>query len=258
MVAKISALPIDEEEDRKLMFKHGILAFERMRLRGSTNELAEGFDNIDTLLTLLADRDVLEATLYRDIVKTRLEAIKSFQGLVDNDQKEKVLQEYLFDHLWLLDPSWERANGSEIMESRLISAGVITDDMTEKEKLGRVDIKYRTTAGKHIIVELKKSGRKMKLIDLQGQGQTYVDKLRKICVQLGEQTPNIEVVFVIGIPVDEEGSNAERIKASMDAVSPGSRIKHYDELIKGAQDAYSEYLEKSKELDKLDSIVEKI
>ncbi len=41
-------------------------------------------------------------------------------------------------------------------------------------------------------------------------------------------------------------------------VSPGSRIKHYDGLIKGAQEAYSEYLEKSKELDNLDNIVDRI
>jgi hypothetical protein len=141
------------------------------------------------------------------------------------------------------------------MESRLIDAGVLTDDLTEKEKLGRVDIAYRTNAGKHIIVELKKADRKMKLLELQAQGQTYVDKLRKILLQQGESDPNIEVVFVVGKPLDEEASNPDRLKASMDAISPGSRIKHYDALIRGAQEAYSAYIEKTKELDKLEAIV---
>lgn len=255
LIAKLSSLPIEEEEDRKLMYRHGILAFERMKLSGSTEEFVASVDNVDKLLSVLADRDALEASLYRDIVKSRLEAIRDFQNLVDEDAKEKALQQYLFDHMWLLDPSWERATGSEIMESRLTEVGVIVSDLTEKESLGRVDIKYRTMAGKHIIVELKKAGRKMKLLELQEQGQTYVDKVRKILASQNEMTPNIEVVFVLGKPVDEETSNPERLKSSMMAISPGSRIVHYDTLIHGAQLAYSGYLEQSKKLDRLEKIV---
>lgn len=255
LISKLSALPVDDEEDRKVLYRHGILAFERMQLRGSSDELARHVDNVEKLLTLLADRDALEASLYRDIVKSRLEAIKEFQSLIDEDAKERVLQKYLFDHLWLLDPAWDRATGSPIMESRLIAEGILTDDMTKKEELGRVDIAYRTNAGKHIIVELKKVGRKMRLLELQDQGQTYVDKLRKILVQMGESDPDIEVVFVLGKTVDEETSNPERLKASMAAISPGSRIKHYDALILGAQVAYSAYIEKTKVLDKLEDIV---
>lgn len=258
LIAKLSALPVDEEDDRRLMYRHGILAFERMRLRGSTEELVDSVHDVDKLLTVLADRDALEASLYRDIVKSRLEAIKDFQGIVDEDAKEKVLQQYLFDHLWLLDPSWDRATESEIMESRLLEAGIIVDDLTEKEKLGRVDIAYRTNAGKHIIVELKKAGRKMKLLELVEQGQTYVDKLRKILLAQGDNSPNIEVVFVLGKPVDDEGDNPDRVKASMTSISAGSRIVHYDSLIQGAQNAYSEYLKKSRELDRLESIANRI
>ena len=255
LISKLSALPIDDEEDRKVLYRHGILAFERMQLRGSSDELARHVDNVEKLLTLLADRDALEASLYRDIVKSRLEAIKEFQSLIDEDAKERVLQKYLFDHLWLLDPAWDRATGSPIMETRLIAEGILTDDMTKKEELGRVDIAYRTNAGKHIIVELKKVGRKMRLLELQDQGQTYVDKLRKILVQMGESDLDIEVVFVLGKTVDEETSNPERLKSSMAAISPGSRIKHYDALILGAQVAYSAYIEKTKVLDKLEDIV---
>ena len=141
-----------------------------MRLRGSTEEFIAGVHDIDKLLSVLADRDALEASLYHDIVKSRLDAIKDFQGIVDEDTKERVLQEYLFDHLWLLDPAWERATDSEVMESRLIEEGVFTDDLPQKEKLGRVDIAYRTNAGKHVVVELKRAGRKMKLLELQEQG----------------------------------------------------------------------------------------
>jgi hypothetical protein len=255
LISKLGALPVDDEEDRKLLYRHGVLAFERMKLRGSTEDLANNFESVEKLLEILADRDALEASLYRDIVKSRLEAIRGLQDLVDDDAKERALQIYLFDHLWLLDPSWERATGSEIMESRLAEEGVIVSDFTEKEALGRVDIAYRTMAGKHIIVELKKAGRKMKLLDLQEQGMTYVDKLRKILAAQGISNPDIEVIFVLGKTVDEETQNPERLKSSMAAVSAGSRIVHYDTLIHGAQVAYAEYLERSKALDKLDEIV---
>ena len=258
MISKISALPLDEEDDRKLMYRHGIFAFERMRLRESTEEFVASIDQVEKLLAVLSDRDALEAGLYRDIVRSRLEAIKDFQGVVDEDAKEKALQKYLFDHLWLLDPAWERATGSELMESRLMSEGVITEDLTEKDKLGRVDIAYRTNAGKHIIVELKRANRKMKLSELFEQGQQYSDKLKKLLVAQGNKSPNIEVVFVLGRVLDEEEKNPERIKHTMDAIAPGSRVKYYDSLIQGAQEAYSEYLEKSKELDKLQYLVDQI
>lgn len=258
LIAKLSALPVDQEEDRKLMYRHGILAFERMKLRGSAEELAAHVHDIDKLLVILADRDSLEASLYRDIVKSRLDAIKDFQVIADDNAKESVLQKYLFDHLWLLDPAWERATASEVMETRLSTEGVLTENMTEKEKLGRVDIAYRTMAGKHIIVELKRVKRKMKLLELQEQGQTYVDKLKKILLAQGDGTPNIEVVFVLGEPIDEEKNNSERLKSSMAAISPGSRIVHYDSLIRGAQEAYHEFLNKSKQLDKLERIVDRI
>lgn len=258
LIAKLSALPVDDEDDRKLMYRHGILAFERMKLRGSTEEFVTSVESADRLLAVLADRDSLEASLYRDIVKSRLDAIRDFQTIIDEDAKERVLQKYLFDHLWLLDPAWERATGSQIMESRLTTEGVLVEDLTEKERLGRVDIAYRTQAGKHVIVELKKVGRKMGLLELVEQGQTYVDKLKKILREQNVTTPDIEVVFVLGKTVDEELTNPERLKASMASIAPGSRIVHYDTLIRGAQEGYSAYIDQSKALDKLEKIVDRI
>ena len=44
--------------------------------------------------------DELEATLYYQIIKERIEIIKKFQQITDDDMREKVIQEYLFNHLW--------------------------------------------------------------------------------------------------------------------------------------------------------------
>ncbi len=258
MIAKLGALPMDDGDDRKLLYRHGILAFERMKLRGSADEFVGNLEDTDGLLQLLAGRDALEAALYRDIVLSRLEAVRAFQGLVDKDVVERVLQKYLFDHLWLLDAAWERATGSELIESRLREHGVIVDDLTAKEKLSRVDIAYRTNAGKHIIVELKRAQRLPKLLELQKQGSGYVDKLKKILRSQGEKAPNIEVVFVLGRAIPELKEDPARAKHQLEAISPGSRITYYDALIKGAEMAYSEYLEAGKRVDQIQEIVDRI
>ncbi|HGY6114093.1 TPA: ATP-binding protein, partial [Escherichia coli] len=119
MIAQIESLPLeDKPQEKKELFKHAIFAFERLRIKEMSQELADAvFFNAEKLLPLLEKQDDLEATLYYEIAKSRVDVIQSFKGLVDNDEKEKVLQRYLFEHLWLLDPSWERIDGSPIMES---------------------------------------------------------------------------------------------------------------------------------------------
>lgn len=85
-----------------------------------------------------------------------------------------------------------------------------------------------------------------------------MDKLKKILREQNLTSPDIEVVFVLGKAVDEEASNPDRLKSSMESIAPGSRIVHYDTLIRGAQEAYSAYIDQSKSLDKLENIVNRI
>lgn len=43
----------------------------------------------------------------------------NFNRLVDETLYERVLQEHIFDRLWLFDPAWDRATGERHMEERL-------------------------------------------------------------------------------------------------------------------------------------------
>ena len=252
MIENIRRLGIEEDSNRKILYKHGILAFERMKLRGSTSEFIASIGDPDKLLQILGEADALEASLYLEITKGRLEAIKAFESFVDENHKERVLQEYLFTHLWLLDPAWDRVEDSVRREKFLKALQAEKDE----EKLGRVDITYKTYAGKHIIVELKRAKRKMRVEELIAQGGKYVTLLEKNLPHPKNGTEhNIEVIFVLGQQV--EGKPAS-IKGHMDAIAPGSRIVLYDELINNARNAYQEYLNKYKESDRIAKIIDKL
>ena len=258
LIGKLRALPLDDIEQRKVLYRHGILAFERLKIVGLTSELAESVHDPEGLLRILGDSDALEGSLYIDIVRSRLDVLKILRELVDDNAKERVLQEYLFDHLWLLDPAWERATGSELMEHRLAGHGVFESDEQRCEELGRVDIMYRTAAGKHIIVELKRAGRQMKLEELEHQGRKYVDGLQSILLNMDEAHPSIEVVFVLGKPLREEASNRVRLEHAMNSISLGSRVTHYDTLIRRAEQSYQEFLDQSSTLDNITQVVDQI
>ena len=114
-------------------------------------------------------------------------------------EKEKVLQKHLFTHLWLLDPGWERAAGSERIEQTLKRQyTAFKPGLSDKESKGRVDIRYRTNAGEHIIVELKRAGRQLSVHELVEQGNKYRTGLWKCLESAGFPQPHIAIVFVVG------------------------------------------------------------
>jgi len=248
--------PDAEDEARKTLLRHSILGFERLRLRGDEEELERALaTGIDALLKLLADKDSLEASFYRDIVNNRLEVIKRLHALTDENVKERVLQEYLFDHLWLLDPAWERATGSEAMEERLRLKEPFRDDEETKANYGRVDIRYRTVAGKHVIVELKRASVNPDIFDLAKQGAKYVDALKEVLPAEEKDRALVEVVFVVGSNPD---APSDRIESVMNGVAPGSRILTYEQLIIRAKQAYSEYLHRMAEADRIEAMLSEI
>jgi hypothetical protein len=244
----------DHEENQRTLLRHAIFGFERLRIRGDAEELERALsEGVDSLLRLLADRDSLEASLYRDIVRNRLEVIGELQKLVDANHPERVLQKYLFDHLWLLDAAWERATGSEEMERRLRLKDSFKDDDETKNKYGRIDIRYRTVAGKHVIVELKRASVRTRIYELAEQGAKYVDAMKEILPPEEKDRAQIEVVFVVGAnPPDP----SQRIEDAMNSVSPGSRIMSYDLLTRMARSAYASYLEGARKADRIDLMFE--
>ncbi len=252
LLQKIATLEIEDDENqdnRKMLLRHAIFGFERLRLRGDEEELERALEaGVNDLLCLLSGKDDLEAALYFDIVSNRLEIIKILNQFVDEDQKERVLQEYLFNHLWLLDPSWERAAEAPSMEERLRLCPGLEDNEETKATYGRIDIRYRTISGKHVIIELKRASVITSIFTLAEQGSKYVDALKKILPMDARNRSVIEVVFVIGKPLPED---RDRVFSILNGVSPGSQIVTYEQLIQSAKASYDEYIVRAERADRI-------
>jgi hypothetical protein len=211
---------------------------------------------LDVIGQAFASIDELEAAQYGEIAKGRVTVIKSFKGLVDDDEKEKILQQHLFEHIWLIDPSWERAATNVLIEERVTKEfEKITEKLTEPEKKARWDIKYRTAAGKHIIIEMKRYSVSVTIGQLLDQLGKYRTALLK-CLEANfpEEPRAVECIAVLGQPPD----NVAPDEVDQALRSINARAKTYDDLINGALKSYGEYLEKHAQVGKLADLIERL
>lgn len=265
MIGTIASLDFEPsaETQRTDLFRSGILAFARVGIRKATSDLdALSKVTASDILPLLGKQADYEAGLWGDILKSRVEAIQQFQHLTDVDEIERVLQEHLFDHLWLLDASWERAVGSMHMEQSLkkMAAGEFDLDAAGMNERDRVDIRYATAGGKHIIVELKRYSVKADIDALKKQGGKYAVALKKVLTAQGVEDPDIEVVFVLGNPpkVTAYSLQSEQVYIDSQLKTINGRFCLYDQLIANALAQYDEYLKASDQARELDELLSSI
>ena len=256
LFGKIESLTLPDLETKRELYRSTMLAFEKLALKDMLSALdsLESRQDFETLARLIAGVDELEATNYYEVVKGRLSVIARFREILP-DALEKVVQQHIFDHLWLLHPSWERAASNfRIEEAVTKEFGRIDANLTAEEKAGRIDIRYKTAAAKHIIVELKKYDRRVSAEELLAQLRKYRNALRKcLKARFPEEPAHIEIISILGsppTPVDDDQEN-RRILAEIAA-----RYITYDQLILEAQRSYSEYLERERRVSELIEIVE--
>lgn len=265
LMKTIAGLHLDSGKDdqRISLYKAGILAFERIGVDNAINDL----DRLSTglraedLLPLLAHARSYEDALYLQILRSRLEAIDSLGKLINDNEREKVLQEHLFKNMWLLDPSWERATGDEGMEISLrrIRQDTGLFDVNEEtyREQGRIDIKYRTTAGIHMIIELKRYQRTTTLDELYEQGHKYYSALEEVLEKTNAASRLINVVFILGQKPAVKGAGrfteTAAIENRMDPIH--GRILYYDEMLHSAQRLYDDYRKQQVQVSAIDNLI---
>jgi hypothetical protein len=254
-IGRLNTIRSQDESDRKELLKASILAFESYRRKEALDRLEDIKDeNLDQILDIFKNIDDLEVSYYGQIVRGRVDVINTLQNKLTADEKELVLRDFIFKHLWLLDPSWERAKGTEHAETSINK--FLQQDQTllkGKEKTARVDIVYRTAVGKHIIIELKRASVAVPLDDLTKQIRKYRDGTRRILQTTEYSGWPIEIICLVGKPPpewnDAVGTGQKGVIEALKNVD--ARIVFYDQLLNNAQKAYADYLEEHVKIDKL-------
>lgn len=257
-LGKVNRIRLDEADEFKQLVKHAVLAFEFFNARENIEALDEIDDaNLAAVVGIFEELDALESSLYGQIIEQRVEVIQTLRTKVDSNAKEKAVQEYIFDHLWLLDPHWERIEATTKQMEKSVNklfAGVKAK-MTEAQKKGRVDIQYRKTAGKHVIVELKRPGRTVSTAELIEQVTKYRGGMDAILDKMSRSDEGVEIVILLGKEPSDWGTDRERTRSVDSLAAQDARIVFYDQLLEDSERAYQDYLEKRSEVDRLNALI---
>ena len=251
---------IDREDDRITLYKQCVLAFESLVYKDRLSALKNlSPQNISAFTKVFADLAEIEASHYYQIVNERLQVIEALNKMVEENALEKMVQGYLSDHLWLLDPSWERATDGLYIEQQVKTAfEEINAKLTPDEKKGRVDIRYKKSTGQHVIIELKRPGLKLNDSDLIGQVDKYRTALRALLDQSGDTHQPIEIVCIVGEKLRQWTDPTEREKSQNMFAAKSIRVVLYQELIANAYQSYREFLEKRKEAGRVCRLIQSI
>ena len=260
-IGRLNTMRFQDDLGRKELLKASILAFENYRHREELDSLEEIKDEgLDQVLKIFKNADDLETSYYGQIVRGRLAIIEALQNKIQENDKEHIIRKYIFDHLWLLDPGWERVKGTEHMEARVNNwLKKESEGLKESEKKSRIDIGYRTTAGKHIIIELKRPAISTPIDDLTKQIRKYRDGTTQLLGDTRYDNWPIEIICLIGKRPPEwwrVGTGPQGVIDALKGVD--ARIVLYDELLTNAKAAYADYLDAHKKYDKLWKVFEGI
>jgi hypothetical protein len=251
LFGKINQLTIDDDEQRSRLFAHAVLAFETLRYQDNLEALdAISTANLPALEQIFTDASDLESAMYYQIVLQRLKVIDKLDDHLDEDALEKIIQEHVFDHLWLLDPGWERATDRAMEERIGKTFAQVRAKLSDEERNSRIDLRYKRTTGAHVIVELKRASVITTSYRLLEQVDKYRSALQKYLDDIGDESP-VEAVCVVGRDLKDWSQPSGR-RESRDIMSRKHvRVVKYEELLANAKAAYKEYLDRQDDVGRI-------
>ena len=259
LFGKINQLTVTPDE-KKDIFKHGILAFESLKLKNELSALQDVQpDNLDIFLNVAGRLDSIEATYYYQIVKSRLAVIQRMKEVVHGDDLEKVIQRHLANNLWLLDPAWDRDTKLPSVEEAIKTQfDVINAGLTREEQEARLDVRYQKPSGKHVIIELKRGDRTVKFIELIAQVDKYFSALTKI-LKKHDTDEDFEIIVLLGKRLDGEKVDHDiESKHLRQLAEVNTRILYYDQLLANAETLYADFIAKNSSLASLETLINSI
>ena len=256
LFGRINSIATDEEH-RKILYKHAVLAFENLHHKEKLQQL-DGLDigSLEIAVQLFSALDDIEASWYYQITEGRLEVIRKLKEHIKGNELEKIIQKHIYEHLWLLDPSWDRATEVPVMEESIKDhLGMLK--LTKDEEKGRLDIRYRKISGKHIIIELKRNSANPKIGELLDQVKKYKKAVKKE-LQAHNEDGSIEVICLVGSGLSGWDALENKQEDEQTLLTQDIRVITYQQLIKDAENSYQAYLDQRKEKGRIQELLHAI
>jgi len=261
LFGKINKLTVTPDE-KKQLYKHSVLAFESLKYKENLDLLDKiSTENMIILNEIIDAFDDIEATLYHQIVTERIKIIELLKDKVDDNALEKAIQEHLYNHLWLLDPSWDRATETPLMESTMRQEfDHIADTLTDEERRARIDIKYKKTSGKHVIIELKRANVQVNFYQLLSQIDKYRKALKKQLVATNHSGEPVEIICLLGQePKEWKNASESEIEEYKDQLKEkDARIVFYKQLVEDSYRSYASFLSSSESAGRVTQLIKNI
>ncbi len=250
-IGRLNTMRTGKQTEKRELLKASILAFESYRRKEQLDYLDQlTNEDIKPILSVFNDIDDLQLSYYGQIVKLRLGVITALETKLNADKKETVIRDHIFDHLWLLDAGWERVKGSEGAEKSIAKfLQSNSDELTPDEKKGRIDIGYRTVSGRHVIIELKRGSVSTSVDELTRQIRKYRSGAIKLIRKTDYSDWPLDIICLVGTPPPEWHDDPKSVSKQLAALD--ARLLFYNQLLGSSQQAYADYLEEHKKIDRL-------
>ncbi len=256
LLGRVETLEVDVDAEKIPLFRAIMYAFERLAVRHQLSVLnkLETKEDFDLLSRLFEGLNELTRVPYFEIVQARVDMVKKFREIVNEDRRERIIQEHIFSSLWLLDPSWERAATNARMEEVVTKEfDKVSAKLSDEEKDARIDIRYQTVSGNHVIIELKRYSRSFDLFALLRQLRKYKNALSKCLEKRFPEKADMPITTVCitgGRELTDEDLGH--------LITAKVRWLTYDEVIDNAINSYREFLDAEKRMSELVKIIDSI
>ena len=234
-----------------------IVGFERLiatdsvsKLDGVTDVFSEQFQEIFKSI------DRIEETYFHDISRMRLAVIDKFAKVVAEGALERIVQDLLYDHLWLVDPTWDRIGGTLQYEKDL--SAYLKAEFPDS-KGARLDIGYRTHSGAHRVIELKKPGVNPSIGRIIEQCSKYRKavelylKSHKPSVEDSTPiTPSVSIYYLISDKSHLDQQDERQL------IEGGARVITYKTLLHSSRAAYEAYYKSREKAGDLQDLLDQI
>jgi RecB family endonuclease NucS len=169
--------------------------------------------------------------------------IRKFKDMIDRDVPEKPdMQEFLFEHPWLIDPEFLIVEHEKALETLIVQHFKL-DPKADPESDTRIDFFCISTRGRYLVVEVKRPGKTIGEKEIQ-QILNYVAYLRRQAPTSGlEQRPNYYQGVLVGHHVSSDTGESWR----QIAADSGVTVRSWPEMLDVAERIHREFLAQMKE-----------